>query len=224
MSLHLHRELVELRKQILSMATLVEDHIAKGHKALLERDHKLAREVVEADHEIDELEIKVEEECLKILALHQPVANDLRLIVSMLKMNNDLERMGDHAVNLAKRAEWLAAHDPLDWPPQINEMAQMVRTMVHQGMDALIQADAQLAQQVCANDDQVDQYKRRLIDLFKERLCKDPQSTETLLKMIDVPRQLERIADLATNICEDIIYMLQGNIIRHHHYIERKTT
>lgn len=217
MSIHFQRELGLLRKLILTVGAAVEEAISSAIAALLARDGKLAEKVVRGDDEIDRLEIEVEEECLKILALYQPVANDLRFIVAVLKMNNDLERMGDHAANIAKRAAWLARHDPAAWPPELETMAANVKGMVKESLDALIHGDGALARKVCADDDAVDRGKERLGAALRKELFGAAENREALLKMLDVPRHLERIADLATNIAEDVIYLAEGRIARHHH-------
>ncbi|MCL5269602.1 MAG: phosphate signaling complex protein PhoU [bacterium] len=216
MSIHFQRELEQLRKRVLTVGTAVEEAIAKSVAALIGRDARLAEEVIRGDGAIDQMEVTVEEDCLKILALYQPVALDLRFIVAVLKMNNDLERMGDHAVNIAKRAAFLARRDPLEWPDGIEAMGADVQRMVKEALDSLVRGDGDLARKVMLDDDQVDAAKRRLVDALRERLRDQPEHYESLLKMIDVPRQLERIADLATNIAEDVVYMVQGAIARHH--------
>ena len=217
MSIHFQRDLEHLRKSILNLGAVVEESLSKAVQALLGRDDRQAQEVIGGDAAIDRAEIEVEEECLKILALYQPVAADLRFIVTVLKMNNDLERMGDHAVNIAKRARYLARHDRLEWPPAVVEMAENVKSMVKKSLDALINADGELARQVCCTDDVVDTQKREIADILRSQLSQYPDQREALLKMLDVPRHLERIADLATNIAEDVVYMIEGSIIRHHH-------
>lgn len=216
MSIHLQRELESLRKRLLSVSALVESQLSKALRALLQRQPELAQEVMDADTEIDRLEIEVEEECLKILALDQPVAHDLRFLVAALKMNNDMERMGDHAAHIAQRAAYLCKREPLAWPDGIETMGNDVKLMVKHSLDALIEGDARLAREVCARDSIIDEQKSQIIKTLRERL-KDPQiDFNALLKMIDVPRQLERIADLATNIAEDVVYMVDGRIMRHH--------
>jgi phosphate transport system protein len=217
MSIHFQRELSHLRKQILAVGAAVEDAISQAIAALLTRDGKLAEVVVDGDNEIDRMEIEVEEECLKILALYQPVANDLRFIVAVLKMNNDLERMGDHAANIAKRAGYLAKRTPVPWPSELELMAENVKGMVKGSLDALINHNGDLARQVCIADDEVDRQKQSIASALREELFGATENRESLLKMIDVPRHLERIADLATNVAEDVVYLAEGHIARHHH-------
>ena len=215
MSIHYHRELERLRKSVLAEGARVEDMLVRAIRALMERDLALAEDTMSRDNDIDRMEIDVEEDCLKILALHQPVAQDLRFIVTVLKMNNDLERMADIAANIAKRARYLAKREPLGWPEEIEALAINTKAMVKQSLDSLIQSDVELAREVCAADATVNRQKSRIIEQIRERMKAEPQNIETLLKMIDVPRHLERIADLSTNIAEDVAYMVEGRIIRH---------
>ncbi|MCB2155470.1 phosphate signaling complex protein PhoU [bacterium] len=221
MSIHLQREMDELRKRLLGEGALVEDAIRKAIRALETRDRELAAEVIEGDKEIDREEIEVEEECMKILALHQPVAVDLRFIVAALKMNNDLERMGDIAVSLARRADYRARRGPdILFPAKIDDMVAAVQKMIKGALDALVNSDEKLAKSVCEADDEVDRMKRAIIKAIRARMGEEPENLRVLLKMMDVPRHLERLADLATNIAEDVIYLVRGEIIRHH-YLEQ---
>lgn len=216
MSMIFEQELSQVRKALLVEATLVEEAIDLAIRAFMERDEKLAASVIQGDREIDAKEIEVEEECLKVLALHQPVAKDLRFIVAVLKMNNDLERMGDIAVSIARRGLFLARRGHANGlRHEIQGMADLVRRMVSQSLDALINADAALARQVCERDDEVDAMKRSLGEMIRERIQQDPGNAAILLKILDVPRHLERLADLATNISEDVIYLVEGEITRH---------
>lgn len=219
MSVHFQRELARLRKSVLSVGARVEDAIDKAISALLTRDLSLAQRVMEHDGEIDQMEIEVEEQCLKIFALYQPVAHDLRFLVAVLKMNNDLERMGDHAANIAKRARYLAQRDPQPWPPELETLAHNSRKMVKQCLDALVTGNADLAREVCRFDEVVDEQKRMMTRGIRAALQDSPEYTDVFLKMMDVPRHLERIADLATNIAEDVIYITEGTIHRHHHLL-----
>jgi phosphate transport system protein len=216
MSVHFQREIERLRKRLLTEAAIVEDALAKAIAALLNRDTALAEAVISGDHDVDREELAVEEESLKLIALHQPVAHDLRFISSVLTMNNDLERMGDLSANIAKRARWLSNREPLGWPPELEECAEAAQSMVDQSLNALIVGDANLARQVCAEDETVDRQKRQITAALRERMKREPENVDILLKMMDVPRHLERIADLATNIAEDVIFMVEGHIVRHH--------
>lgn len=220
MTIHFQRELTLLRKLALGVGAAVEEAIAGSIDALLNNDEKKAAAVLQGDDRIDRMEIEVEEECLKILALYQPVAQDLRFIISVLKMNNDLERIGDHACNIAKRARFLARHELRQpWPRAMESMAANTRTMVKKSLDALITSDPALARSVFESDDEVDAQKREVMDELRQRLNEPhpPEQTIVLLKMMDAPRHLERIADLASNIAEDILYLTEGEIARHRH-------
>jgi phosphate transport system protein len=171
--------------------------------------------VIEKDLEIDHSEVEVEEECLRILALHQPVAIDLRFIVAALKLNNDLERIGDLAVNIAERALFLSRVTPPVIPFDFNEMAQRTRDMLKQSLDALVNMDIELARRVCAEDDEVDRINREMYVHVKQAIRQHPHHLEALVHLLSVSRHLERIADHTTNIAEDVIYMIEGEIVRH---------
>ncbi len=213
---HLHREIESLKLKLLSLSAIVEEQVQKAVKALHERDAELARQVILADdEEVDKAEVDVEEDCLKALALHQPVAADLRFIVAVLKINNDLERVGDMAVNIAERAGFLANQQPVEPPLDFSEMADKAQSMLKRSLDALMNVDPDLGQQVCAADDEVDVLNRRMYDQVQERIREHPEHIDYLMHFLAVSRHLERIADHATNIAEDVIYMVTGEIVRH---------
>jgi phosphate transport system protein len=215
MSVHFQREIENLKKKILAMSAVVEESIVRSIAAVIKHDASLAQQVAAGEDEVDEMEVDVEEECLKILALYQPVAVDLRFVVAVLKINNDLERMADHAVNIARRAEYLATFPKLDVPPELAEMATRTQTMVKHSLDALVQSDTKLARQVCASDHEVDQYNRKMHVLMQDQMRSNPDQVDRLLHLLSVSRHLERIADLATNVAEDVIYTVEGVIVRH---------
>jgi phosphate transport system protein len=215
MSQHFLREIETLKKKILAVGAVVEERIAQAITAVIKRDAALAQQVAEGDDEIDEMEVEVEEDCLQILALYQPVAIDLRFVVAVLKMNNDLERMADTAVNIARRAEYLASQPQVDLPPSLTDMTQKVQTMVKQSLDALVQGDPALARKVCVADREVDQLNKAMHVRIQEEMRKHPDQVERLLHTLSVSRHLERIGDLATNVAEDVIYTVQGEIVRH---------
>ena len=215
MTMHLQRELEELKRQILSLGALVEGTVRNAVLALQQRDERLAQQVIDADYEVDDAEVGLEEECLKVLALHQPVAIDLRFIVAALKINNDLERIGDLAVNIAERAQYIATHDRTDMPFDFVGMAEKAQTMVRKSLDALVSLDADLAQQVCATDDEVDAMNRDMYLQVQRGIREHPEHAPTLIHLLSTSRHLERIADHATNIAEDVIYMVRGEIVRH---------
>jgi phosphate transport system protein len=215
MTKHIHRQIDGLKQKILYVGTLVEEAIAKAISALINRDALMAQKVMANDTVIDRMEVEVEEECLKIFALYQPVANDLRFVVAVLKINNDLERMGDLARNIAKRALYLAKAEPMELPVDFRGMAQQAQNMVKQSLDALVNADAALARQVRDEDDAVDESRQRIRQQILTAIRRNPERTEYLLKFNSVSKHLERMADMATNVAEDVIYMVEGEIVRH---------
>jgi phosphate transport system protein len=214
MSKHLHRDLDLLKKEILEMGSLVEKATRKSIEALEQRDAELAREVIEGDDLLDAKEVEVEEECLKVLALHQPVAADLRFIVTVLKVNNDLERMGDLAKNIAERSLDIVL-DRKSVPPQIREMADRVQGMVTRSLDALVRMDPWIARAVLGDDDAIDELNGRIHALFCAEMERDSKTVSNALSLVLVSRHLERIADQATNIAEDVIFTVEGELVRH---------
>ena len=215
MSVHLQREIERVKKSILALCAIVEDQVQAAVRALLERDVELAHSVEQRDRDIDQREVEVEEECLKILALHQPVAIDLRFIVAAMKINNDLERIGDLAVNIARKAVSFAAEPPMAIALDIAGMWEKTHAMLRDSLDALVNLDGALAADVCRRDDEVDQIKHEIRAGAEEQIRREPERVRALMRLLAVSRNLERIADCATNIAEDVIYMSQGRIIRH---------
>jgi phosphate transport system protein len=217
MAKQLPRQIDALKQKILFVGTLVEEAIAKAILALNSRDRNMAKLVIDSDSEIDRMEVDVEEECLKVLAMYQPVAADLRFVVAVLKINNDLERMGDLARNIAKRVVFLADYNELQaLPVDYRPMAAQVKSMVKNSLDSLVNADTALAAQIRKDDDEVDAQRRTIERQIEAQIAKNPSQTEGLLRLSSVARHLERIADMATNIAEDVIYMVDGEIVRHH--------
>jgi phosphate transport system protein len=217
MAVHLHREIERLKKNILTLGAVVEESVRKAVRAIKTRDAALAQGVIEDDIKIDQMEVEVEEECLKILALYQPVAIDLRFIVAVLKINSDLERIGDLAVNIAERAIFLATwnQDRFVSLLDFDEMARKTQSMLKGSLDALVNADTALARQVCLDDDEVDAINREMYIQVEEGIRANPEQMECLIHLLSISRHLERIADHATNIAEDVIYMIEGEIVRH---------
>ena len=215
MTLHLEREIERLKKKILSLSTVVEEAVQKAVRSVSERDAALARSVIENDVAIDRSEVDVEEECLKVLALHQPVAVDLRFLVAVLKINNDLERIGDLAVNIAEQGAYLATQEVVDIPFDFPGMAEKAQAMLRSSLDALVNMDPNLARQVCAADDEVDDINRQMYGQVQEGIREKPGQMGSLIRLLEVSRNLERVADLATNLAEDVVYMTEGEIIRH---------
>lgn len=216
MAIHLQREMDKLETQLLDICAAVEQSVALAVRAIEEQDERLATQVVEGDVLIDRTEVEIEEECLKIMALHQPVAVDLRVLVAVLKINNDLERIGDLAVNIAERALFLASHDAPTDRFEFQLMADKVKRMLRQGLDAFVNMDVALAYRVCADDDEVDAANRKNYQLVEELAAAGKGGkVGPLMHLLSVSRNLERIADHATNIAEDVIYMIDGEIVRH---------
>jgi phosphate transport system protein len=215
MAIHLQRDLEHLKRLLLGLGAVVEEATNQAIDALMDRRLELAQIVLEGDDEIDEREVHVEEECLKVLALHQPVATDLRFIVAVMKVNNDLERMGDLAVNIAERASYLAVHDPLRVNLDFRAMGDRVRSMVRESLDSLVRLDTALARKVRRDDDDVDARNRQMFEVLEGLMQRDPASVKRALHALSSSRHLERIADLAVNIAEDVIFMVEGEVVRH---------
>lgn len=215
MSIHLQREIEKLKKHLLALCAVVEDQVQSAIEAFLRRDEFSALQVERRDTDVDEREVEVEEECLKIFALYQPVATDLRLIVAVLKINNDLEQIGDLAVNIARKAAAVAVEPPLDIPLDIAGMWKKVQAMLHDSIDAMVNANAQLAASVYARDDEVDGMKRDMRIEIEKAARRQPELMGRLLKCLAVSRNLERIADYSVSIAEDVVYMVNGTIVRH---------
>ena len=205
----------ELKQHLLFLSGQVEDAVAKVVQAIMTRDSRLAREVIAADTQIDNLEVRIEGECQRILALHQPVAGDLRFVVATLKINNDLERMGDLAKKIGKNVVYLCGVPPTGAQPDFREIAEKARSMVKRSIDAFVNADAELARQVMADDDAVDQLKDELYEELRTAIRSNPDELEALLKLYGVTRNLERLGDMATHVAEEVIFIVEGDIVRH---------
>jgi len=199
----------------LALAASVEEAIHKSIRALHRRDPDPAEQVIAGDAQIDEEENHIEEECLKILALHQPVAVDLRRIASALKINAELERMADLAADIADRALQLARLPVVPIPEKLQRMADLATSMVRQSLDAFVNLDARQARRVCRLDDEVDRYNNEIIQELIGMMRESPAKVEAGLSLFSATRHLERIADHATNISEDVVYLVEGTIIRH---------
>jgi phosphate transport system protein len=212
---HLHREVEQLKHRVLELGALVEESLQKAVAAVARRDVELARAVTEGDNVIDRMEVDIEEDCLQVLALYQPVATDLRFIVSVLKLNNDLERIGDLAVNIAKRGSRLAELPPTPMPFDFEGMSRKVQRMLAAALDALVNMDPDAAREVCAADTEVDNLHRDVYRRVQDGIMADPSRTPAYIPVLTIARHLERIADHATNIAEDVIYTVEGEISRH---------
>jgi len=216
MSLHLIRDLEALKKELLQLGNLVEYAIDSAILALHNRETTLADRVLQIELEINEKEVFIEEECLKMLALHQPVAVDLRFIVAVLKVDNDLERMGDFAKNIAKRALDLAHLQPVPvFPEFVVELPDLVRTMVRKSLDSLVTLDVDLARSIIKMDKRVDEINAKMYLEVRRLITEDVTRTEAALNLLSCSRHMERIADLSTNIAEDVLFMVEGKVMRH---------
>ena len=216
MSLHLHRDLDKLKKEVLRLGNMVELAINNAFLALNNRDSSIVEEVLTNEEQINEMEVQIEEECLKILALHQPVAVDLRFLVVTLKVNNDLERMGDIAKNIAERAKDLMESDVIpDLGQPMQGLPDLVRTMVRSSLDSLVKLDDQLARKIIEMDDEVDQINRDMYAAVKSLVAEQPSVADPAINLLSCSRNMERIGYLATNIAEDVIFVVEGKVVRH---------
>jgi phosphate transport system protein len=208
-------ELDNLKKSLMTLSAEVEDTVQQAVQALLTFDRNLAEKIVASDDKIDQLEVELEEDCLKIMALHQPVAFDLRFIVSVLKINNDLERVADFACSIAKRALDLDGFNRIEPPYDVRAMTESVQEMLRIGLDAVMKNDTDLARKTIEMDEEVDVMHRDNFSHCTKAIQAAPQQTDKVLQYLTISRYLERMGDLATNIAEDLVYQLDGEIIRH---------
>ena len=217
MQKHLQKDIDNIKTKVITMGSEIEDRVYKSSLAIINRDVRLAEEVIRSDEEIDRMEVDIEEHCLKILALYQPVAIDLRFIIAVLKINNELERVGDIAVNIAERGKYLIQHRNYEIPYDIKAMATKVESMLTRSIDALVNMDVQLAHKIRAEDDEVDACNREMYSTVKNILINDsdPDHINCTLHATSAGRHLERIADHACNIAEDVIYLVDAEIVRH---------
>jgi len=217
MSKHLQRDIENLNQELLRVSAMVEEMIDKATQALIERRCELADEIVESDDYVDRHEVHVEEECLKMLALHQPVAVDLRRIATVMKVNNDLERIADLAVSIAQRAQAMDEFPTFPIPEQLPRMVVLATQMVRGAMNAFVNMDVAASRRIIAMDKSVDQYNRDIIGELQTLMQKRPELVAAALHCFSAVRHIERIADHATNIAEDVIYLVEGDIVRHRH-------
>lgn len=215
MTLRFQKEIVKLNKLLLSQGATVEQNVYNAVKSLSERDDKIDAALAEADRKVDQMEIDIEEECLKILALHQPVANDLRFVISVLKINAVLERISDLALSIARRSAFLAKREPAPVSVPLAAMANRAQTMVRSSLDAFVNMDVEAARAVLVADEELDALRRESEKILIEAMRKHPQSLECLLQLFSIVRHLERVGDQATNIAEGVIYLVKGEIVRH---------
>ena len=215
MTVHLQRQIDKLKWRILSLGSLVEQALDGALRAVQQRDPELARQIIAGDEQIDQMEVDIEEECLHTLALNQPVAFDLRFVVAVLKINNELERIADMATNIAEQAVFLVDEMPVDVPFELDTMARHAHEMLRRSLQALVDADAALADWVRAADDRVDAIHRRMYEQVQAAMQQNPQQIPQLVHHMNISKQLERIADQCVNIAEDVIYLARGDILRH---------
>jgi phosphate transport system protein len=216
MAVHLQRQITQLKKMLLSLGAMVEEAVAGSIESVVRRDADLAAQVITGDREIDRYEMEVEEECLHTLALHQPVAFDLRFVIGVLKMNHDLERIADHAANVADQGTQLMQLGEVDrLPYDLRAMGDRVQLMLRKSLDALVNVDVAEARAVRALDDAVDEMNRNMYPAIKRRIREDPEQLDQMIHLMTISRQMERIADHACNIAKDVLYMAEGEILRH---------
>lgn len=220
---HLAPAFRRLKKSLFTLSAAIEENLYLGLKSVLEGDTALAVQVRARDLEIDLMEVDFEEECLKVLALYQPVAVDLRFVAAILKINNDLERIGDLAVNIADHAQVFAGKDPVDTAQSLLKMAEMAQSMLRRSLDAVVSMDARLAREVLADDDEVDRLHHENAATFRAEIRQAGDKIDVLFPLVVISKHLERVADHATNIAEDVIYMVDGEIVRHgRHHVARE--
>jgi phosphate transport system protein len=217
MSQHLQRDIEALEQQVLVQSSIVEEMIQKASRTIREMRSDLVAEITDREQFVNEQEVRIEENCLKILALHQPVAVDLRRTATILKINNDLERIADLAVNVAERAQSLSQHIGFVVPETFDRMTQIAVSMVRESLDAFVKLDVPAAREVCMRDDEVDALNREVIDAMRQVMRSKPDLIDAALNLFSASRCVERIADHATNIAEDVIYLVDGEITRHMH-------
>jgi phosphate transport system protein len=212
---HLQKDIDSLKTKIITMGSEIEDRLYKSSLAMINRDERLVNEVIQSDNQIDKMEVDIEEHCLKILALYQPVAIDLRFIIAVLKINNELERVGDIAVNIAERAAVLCKRKDFKIPYNVTAMATKVESMLTRSIDALVNMDVSLAHQIRAEDDEVDEYNRDMYTRVRDMILQSPEDIDCMMHAVSAGRHLERVADHACNIAEDVIYLVDAEIVRH---------
>lgn len=215
MTKRFQKELDKIKRMLLSLGALIETRVRETKSAIESLDSELAEQIIRTDYEIDEMEVEIEEECLKVMALHQPVAIDLRFLVAVIKINNDLERIGDQAVNVAQRLQTITKQAEVDVIFDYSEMAAKTETMLKMSLDALVSFDIDLAFKVVILDDEVDEIKSEAYRHIKDALKENPEHVGYLINLLLISRHLERMADHATNIAEEVIYMIEGQIVRH---------
>lgn len=212
---HFHKELQKIKKQILTLGAMIENNVKDIKAAIATFDPEIAAAIIKSDHLIDEMEVEMEEECLKVLVLHQPVANDLRFLIAVIKINAELERIGDQMSNIARRIQTIAKQKQCDFVFDYAVMIEKAEHMLKLSLDALVNMDFAMAAQVLKLDDEVDDIRAEAYQMIRDALIEQPDHADYLLNLLFVSRHIERMADHSTNIAEDVIYMIEGEIIRH---------
>ena len=213
---HFHEELELLKSRLVAMSGIAEEQVRSAVEALLERNEEKARAVIDKDEMVDELELAIDDLAINLLALQQPMARDLRFITAAMKIGNDLERVGDHAVNIAEELEWLLKTAPFPVLPELEEMARLANAMLSDALNAFIMADSKLAREVVDRDDRVDDLHENNFRILLTHMMEDPRKITAGMDLFLVSGNIERIADLATNIAEEVVFFVEGSTIKHH--------
>ncbi len=215
MSIHLERDLARIKRHVLRMGALVEDALRNATLSVTARDVERALAALDVDRQIDQLELDIDDECVKSLALHQPVARDLRFLTAVMKITTGLERIGDLAGNIAKRAMTLAEAQPIDLELGLDTMAEFTRSMLHVVLDAFVNGSSELARDVCARDDIIDAHNKENIGKLMARMVERSDEVPQCVSLLTVTRSVERVADHTTNIAEDVVFLVEAVDIRH---------
>lgn len=213
---HFHDDLAELKTKLLTMSGEAQAALDLAVEAVLKGDAEQAARVIAGDRSLDGLELEIEEMVVRLLATQQPMARDLRLLIAATKIATDLERVGDHAVNIAQSTERLVAHRPITPEPELVEMARQARAMLAGALDAFVRGDPKLGREICRRDDSVDALHRSVFRIVLTHMAEDPRMISAGMELFLVSRNLERVADLATNIAEDVVFLVEGKTIKHH--------
>lgn len=219
----LEQKITELKEKLFTMASLVESMLEKSVSSLVNKNEELAREVINKDEpKANDLEIEIEDSGIKLIALYQPEASFLRVVIAIIKINNDLERIGDHAVNIAERALFLIPRPLVKPLIDLPRMGKTTRKMLKESLDSFARKDANLAISVCKEDEEVDSLRDQIVRELITYMISDPSTIERSIQLISIARNLERVADLATNIAEDVVFTVKGEVIKHHREEKKK--
>jgi phosphate transport system protein len=216
MDRHFDEELQQVKRKLVEMAALVDESITKSLAAFKKKNVSMAEQIRKIDRDIDKMEMTIEDMCVELIARHQPVGSDLRFLIGAIKMNNDLERMGDHAVNIADCLQYIVSGPQITQITNVWSMVRVVKEMLRESVESFIQNDAARAQKVCERDPIVDEMRNEIIRIMLTYMLEEPEKIGSAIQYLLVAKNLERIADLSTNICEDVIYIAQARVIKHH--------